>query len=400
VSEKPIHEGHRARLREKFISGDAASRSDEALLELLLTFAIQHRDVQPLAKRLIDVFGNFDKVLTADPDALCKIDGIGPTTVALLKLVEHVRQNSPPVLADTKLDERAPCAGTALTLTGPARLNGGGTAQTPRTQAELGLALLGQAELSLQRKPPARERKTIQDVLIPEGLLALKISHEAESDEQLQEILIKRLGQNSMETRRRYAQSILKWFFPDGIDGILSRTWLAYQDEVIISDFLRWSYLSQETVMGRCVADALYPLENGITIPATYFDKFLTDLFGEVAPEKTRERLKINLKKLGFLERAKGKADRLMPVVSQKTSLILLIHHLFAAKSVRTVELRHLFAHSFWKYLGYKSEDAVRNVLREADASGVIGKYIVADQLEQMTTCFTLAELLERKVRI
>ncbi len=152
--------------------------------------------------------------------------------------------------------------------------------------------------------------------------------------------------------------------------------------------------------MGRCVADALYPLENGITIPATYFDKFLTDLFGEVAPEKTRERLKINLKKLGFLERGQGKPDRLMPVVPQKTSLLLLIHHLFAAKSVRTVELRHLFAHPFWKYLGHKSEDAVRNVLREADAAGVIGKYIVADQLEQVTTCFTLAELLERRVRI
>jgi hypothetical protein len=39
-------------------------------------------------------------------------------------------------------------------------------------------------------------------------------------------------------------------------------------------------------------------------------------------------------------------------------------------------------------------------VLREADAAGVIGKYIVADQLEQVTTCFTLAELMERRVRI
>lgn len=176
--------------------------------------------------------------------------------------------------------------------------------------------------------------------------------------------------------------------------------WVAYQDDAILIDLLRWSFLEQEEIMGAAVANALFPLQNGITIPATYFDKFLTDLFGEAPPEKTRQKLKINLKKLGFLERAKGKPDRLSPVVPQKTSLLLLLHHLFAAKAVRTVELRHLFTNPFWKFLGYKSEDSVRNALREADAAGVIGKYIVADQLEQVTTCYTLAELLERKVRL
>lgn len=175
-------------------------------------------------------------------------------------------------------------------------------------QPEIPLGLPGQSELPLAQKSHARKRKTIQDVLLPEGLLAVKLSAGAKSPVELQELLVTRLGQNSMETRRRYAQSILKWFFPDGVDGILPRTWRAYQDEAIVSDFLRWSYLTQETVMGRCVAEALFPLENGLTIPATYFDKFLQDILGEAPPEKTRERLKSNLKKLGFLERAKGKA--------------------------------------------------------------------------------------------
>ena len=48
MSEKAAHEGHRARVRERFLSGDAASRSDAALLELLLTYALPQRDVQPL----------------------------------------------------------------------------------------------------------------------------------------------------------------------------------------------------------------------------------------------------------------------------------------------------------------------------------------------------------------
>jgi hypothetical protein len=58
------------RLREGFIAGEAASRTDDALLELFLTFGIPQRDVQPLAKALFSRFGGLDKVLAADPSAL------------------------------------------------------------------------------------------------------------------------------------------------------------------------------------------------------------------------------------------------------------------------------------------------------------------------------------------
>ena len=258
----------------------------------------------------------------------------------------------------------------------------------------------GQTQLRLAEKPPTRVRKAIQDVLMPEGLMALKLAQDVKSLDDLQELLLKRLGQNSMETRRRYAQSIISWFFADGLAGLLPRVWQAHQDEAVAFDLLRWSYLNHEPIMGRCVAEALFPCENGLAMPATYFDRFLQDCLGEAPPEKTRERLKMNLKRIGFLERTRGKPDRLLPVIPQKTSLLVLLHHLFAAKAVRTVELRNLFANPFWKYLGYKSEDTVRAALREADAAGLIGKYVVADQLEQVTTCLTLDELLERKARL
>jgi len=242
--------------------------------------------------------------------------------------------------------------------------------------------------------------KAIQDVLLAEGLAAVKLSVECLSIEQLQSGLHNSLGQNSLETRKRYSQSIVKWFFQGGIDGLLSKVWCAYGNEAIILDLLRYSYLTHEALIGTCVADSLFSLENGIAVPASYFDKFLSDFLGEPSPEKTRERLKINLKRLGFLERTRGKPDRLTAVVPQKTSFLILLHHLFAPRSVRTVELRNLFTNPFWKYLGYKSEDTVRGLLREADAARVIGKYVVADQLEQVTTCSTYEELLKGKVQL
>jgi hypothetical protein len=152
--------------------------------------------------------------------------------------------------------------------------------------------------------------------------------------------------------------------------------------------------------MGACVSEALYPLEEGMLIPAHYFERFLRAHLGGEPPPKTGQRLKTNLMKLGFLARARGKPDRLQPVVPTPTAFLILLHYLFAPNGPRTVELRHLFANPFWKYLGFKSEDTVRAVLRSADATGVLGKYVVADQLEQVTTCLTLRDILTQKVRL
>ncbi len=66
-----------------------------------------------------------------------------------------------------------------------------------------------------------------------------------------------------------------------------------------------------------------------------------------------------------------SKPDRLKPVTPTGTSLLMLLHHLFSRQGTRTVELRRLLADLFWKFLGYKSEDAVRTVLREANTAWV-----------------------------
>jgi hypothetical protein len=237
-------------------------------------------------------------------------------------------------------------------------------------------------------------------VLFAEGLLAAQLSVQLDSLTVLQSQLVHHLHQNSLGTRSRYARSILKWFFPDGVGGLVRNVWAAYHDENITLDILRYLYLVAEPIMGACVAEALYPLAEGMHIPGHYFDRFLRDHLGGELPPKTRQRLKTNLMKLGFLARARGKPDRLLPVIPTPTAFLIVMHHLFAPNGPRTIEIRSLFANPFWQYLGCKSEDAVRTVLRDADAAGVLGKYVVADQLEQITTCLTLGDIFARKVRL
>lgn len=100
MTEKTTHEGHRARVRERFLTGNAVSLTDEALLELLLTYALPQRDVLPLAQSLLTRFGSLDAVLAADPAALRLVSGVKDATVALLKLAQHLRQKTRAVFTD------------------------------------------------------------------------------------------------------------------------------------------------------------------------------------------------------------------------------------------------------------------------------------------------------------
>ena len=95
------------------------------------------------------------------------------------------------------------------------------------------LTLGDQARASVE--PETGSKKAIQDVLLAEGLLAVKASVDCETLEQLQQVLYTKLGQNSVVTRRRYAQSIARWFFPDGIDGLLRRVWVIVCASVVIA---------------------------------------------------------------------------------------------------------------------------------------------------------------------
>lgn len=88
-------------------------------------------------------------------------------------------------------------------------------------------------------------KKTISDLHFPEAILAVKESASCHDLKELQSRLISRLGQNSQETRLRYTRFLIRWFFADGLDGLARKVWIAYQDEKILTDILRFLYLSR-----------------------------------------------------------------------------------------------------------------------------------------------------------
>lgn len=83
---------HRQRLRARFMEGGAAAMPDYELLELVLFRAIPRQDVKPLARRLLDQFGDFNRVLSAPETRLATVPGVGEAVVAELKIVEAAAQ--------------------------------------------------------------------------------------------------------------------------------------------------------------------------------------------------------------------------------------------------------------------------------------------------------------------
>ncbi len=83
---------HRARLRDRFMQGGAAAMPDYELLELILFRAVPRQDMKPVARRLLDRFGDFNRVLSADPCQLQQVEGVGQAIVTELKIVEASAQ--------------------------------------------------------------------------------------------------------------------------------------------------------------------------------------------------------------------------------------------------------------------------------------------------------------------
>src|ERR1700736_5065017 len=88
TAEPPHYLGHRERLRDRFRKGGADALGEYELLELILFRALPRRDVKPLAKDLIARFGSFAEVVSAPPERLSEIKGLGDAAITELKVVE------------------------------------------------------------------------------------------------------------------------------------------------------------------------------------------------------------------------------------------------------------------------------------------------------------------------
>ena len=85
-----IHEGHRQRLKKRFLEEGLDRFTDIQVLELLLFYCIPRKDTNPIAHALLDHFGSLSQVLEAPVEELQKVEGVGENAAVFLHLTTEV----------------------------------------------------------------------------------------------------------------------------------------------------------------------------------------------------------------------------------------------------------------------------------------------------------------------
>ena len=85
-----VHDGHREKMRTRFLAGGLEGFAPHEALELLLYYAIPRQDTNPIAHALMERYGALSAVLNAPVEDLKKVPGIGESAAILLKLAPQV----------------------------------------------------------------------------------------------------------------------------------------------------------------------------------------------------------------------------------------------------------------------------------------------------------------------
>ena len=90
MADKILHDGHRQRLKGRFLKEGIDNFEDHNILELLLFFGIPRKDTNALAHSLMQEFGSLSGVFEAPFEELCKIKGITQNAAFLISMVPQL----------------------------------------------------------------------------------------------------------------------------------------------------------------------------------------------------------------------------------------------------------------------------------------------------------------------
>ena len=85
-----MHDGHREKVRQRFLNSGLESFADHEALELLLFYAIPRRNTNETAHLLMERYGSLSAVLSAPVEDLQNVPGVGESAAVLLKLVPQL----------------------------------------------------------------------------------------------------------------------------------------------------------------------------------------------------------------------------------------------------------------------------------------------------------------------
>ena len=241
---------------------------------------------------------------------------------------------------------------------------------------------------------------TLQSFPLEAGIQAIKDSVNFTDFEAFYSHLLESLPQNSPETRKRYASLVVRWLFPDRkLGGILPLAWQTYRDDQLLLELARVTVLEVEPVIARFVTEVIQSMPVGQDFDSGAGERFHHRPIRGVQAGFVQSFTRFNQGSSAFLRGSTISPGVLLPYYRPADALLILLHARLAP-TPRIVRLSDLLAEPFWRYLGLRQPDEVRAILHDAHAAGLLARYSTVDQLEQVTTRYTLEEYLGRALRL
>ncbi|MHB1042283.1 MAG: JAB domain-containing protein [Eubacteriales bacterium] len=388
--------GHRLRLRNKFTESPPSLNETE-LLELILSYAIPRRDIQPLATELIINFGSLSSVLAADTSDLCKIKGISEYTAACLKLVAWVgnhysagqKTNSPPIqvgmkeLLPTDIKEqiinpaKASCLESSVTLLAE-------STNTFETESEI---------KPVSKKSDRSGIHMFSKSLLREAIEILPRIPETNSIEDVRVFLNNNLHYSSEQTRMRYAHYIIRRLFPSGQVDLpilsFSRKYAGMQE---LRDVCFYRFCKAEPLMQDVIQNLLIPEYRSGSVTRTALRNFLKEKYpesksaGDCAQAIVETLVAAGIAKADRTKFNYAYRDILLP------SLAFILHSEFPGGMyyLNEVESCAAFKCLFWR------QNQVKESLYVLRNMNLIPKISEIDNIRQVTISLELEQVVEK----
>jgi hypothetical protein len=199
---------------------------------------------------------------------------------------------------------------------------------------------------------------------------------------------------NSKETRERYGRALATRFsrLDESIRQGLVTLAKSKSETTLMEHVWRVLFCLTEPLVAQVYLDLIWPREPGSSISRDEMKSYIETAFQQESA-KLNQRIVSCLRQSGYIV-PHGKTDFVVAGFGNPEIAHIFLTHLLMAQSPRTIKLSEIEGSNSWRFLGYRKFDQVRVAYRAAEAKGIIMRYTIADHLEQITTRYTMQELL------
>jgi DNA repair protein RadC len=368
----------RNQLRNDFLEKKHYAQQEDALLEILLSYAIPRIDLQPLVRDLMSRYGNLSGILEADFNDLITISGIKEYTATLIKIVEYIKSsnilesNSVAFVNDSAYQKSL----------------------TTYTKSDDGVS-------RSQPKPSLISRKgsrtgMVSKALMKEAVELLPNLPDTSDIDVVREYIRNNLRFNAESSRQRYAAYILTYIFPDNIADHAIRLFASkYPDSQALRDVCFYRFCKTYPLTYEICDHLLLRNIGKGSIDRLHIKDFLTERFPNSKYVKDGIRgFREALTGAGIVQ-AENNTMRFKYRHIPLASFAFILHSEYPKP--RMYDIENLERNPAIRSLLWNPEE-ILVALYELRNLGIIAKVSEIDTVRQFTTKYTLEEAVKHLV--